>query len=127
MTKRKLGRFRIDGPATGGTPAIQSCGVSGGGLMCKDVLYMAKIIAASSDQAKLGLSLSHGPDGQVFRLHSIPITNTRLTGADALLLVGQADLSLMIGDFLEPTLTCISNDNNACWVVAEVFEFRKPF
>ncbi len=127
MQYRKLGRFRIDGPASGGTAAAVSLGSSGGGRMCKGVLYMLKIVQVSSAQAKLGLALSHGPDGQVSILHSTPIANTQLTGANAFLLVGQSDLSLMLGEFLDPALTCISNDANACWVLVDAFEMRKPF
>ena len=127
MQYRKLGRFRIDGPATGGMAATVSLGPTAGGRMCKGALYMLKILQVSSTQAKLGLALSHGPDGQVAVLHSTPIANTQLTGANAFLLAGQSDLSLMLGEYLDPALTCISNDASVCWVLVEVYEMRKPF
>lgn len=98
-----------------------------GGRLCKNVQYMVKVVASSSDQAKVGLFLDHGPDGTVSKLHSTPIALTQLTGGNALLLVGDSDSTKIIGEFLHPVVNCLSNDANACWALVEIFEMRKPF
>jgi hypothetical protein len=122
-----IAQMRVDGPATGGQETQYKLKARPGGRLCKGVNYMVKVIAVSSTQAKVGITLDHGPDGQVSRNHSIPIATTQLTGTNAALLSGDSDPAKMLGEYLHPIVTCISNDASPCWAVIEVYELRKPF
>lgn len=127
MDFRKIASVKITGPAAGGSVTKVSLPARGGGRMASRMQYMLLVRSVSSDQAKLGLILDQGPDGIVFREHSTPIANTQLTGTNAELLVGDVDFAKVLGEFLRATLTCISNDASACWVLVDVYEMRKPF
>lgn len=119
--------MRVDGPATGGQETFYRLQPSRSGRLCKQANFQIKVIASSSSQAKVGLRLEHGPDGTVSVLHSVPIPTTQLTGGNALLLNGDSDASKMLGNFLHPVITCISNDASPCWAVIEVYQLLKPF
>lgn len=122
-----IASMRFDGTGSGGNGISYKLKPRGGGRLCKNAQYMIKIIAVSSDQTKLKLDLEHGPDGTVSRPHSTPIVLTQLTSTNALLLVGDADQTKILGEYLHPIIFCISNDANPCWAVVEIYEMRKPF
>jgi hypothetical protein len=122
-----IASLRVDGPATGGQETLYKLTPLRGGRVCKQANYQIKIVAVSSNQAKVGLKLEHGPDGTVSVLHSTPIATTQITGANAALLNGDSDGTKMIGNFLHPIVACISNDANPCWAVIEVYQLLKPF
>lgn len=122
-----IASMRVDGPATGGQATAYKLKPRGGGRLSKTAQYMVKIVAVSSAQAKVKVDLEHGPDGIVSKPHSTPIALTQLTGADANLLVGDADQTKVLGEYLHVIISCISNDANPCWAVIEVYEMRKPF
>lgn len=122
-----IASMRVDGPATGGQVTGFKLKPRAGGRSCKNVQYMIKILAVSSNQAKVGLDLQHGPDGSVSVAHSTPITVTQLTGANANLLVGDADSTKILGEYLHVVINCISFDANPCWATVEIYEMRKPF
>lgn len=121
--KKIAAHYRVECPAGGtGTAPLPP---SSGGRFIKSVNYMVEILAASSTNAKLGLALNHGPNGQVSLLHSTPITATSLT-AGILLLSGDASSGSVIGEYLHPIIS-VSGTGAAEWVLFNVYETRKPF
>ena len=127
MMFRLIAEMRVDGPATGGTATEYPLQPTGGGRMVKDVGYMVKVVARSHSAAMCGVKLNHGPDQTVHAQHSTPIANAVVTSVPGLLAGDTTATTTMIGDFLFPILTCISNDATACWLVVRVYEMRKPF
>jgi hypothetical protein len=122
-----LASMRVDGPATGGQATSFKLKPRAAGRSCKTAQYMIKIVAVSSTMAKVGLDLQHGPDGAVSVAHSTPIAMTQLTGTNANLLVGDADTTKILGEYLHVVINCISNDASPCWASVEIYEMRKPF
>ena len=108
MFFRMIAEMRIDGPATGGTASEYPLQPSGGGRMVKDAGYMVKIVARSHAAAMCGVKLHHGPDATLNVLHSTPIANATVPGLPGLLAGDTTGTAAMIGDYLDPILTCTS-------------------
>lgn len=124
MFRKIAGPFRVDGGSD--TEIGYPLTPSGGGRMCKSVQYMIKVIATSSPtNSKLGLKLNHGPDGMVSAPHSSPIASTA-TGNAPSLLVGDADSSKIIGEYLHVIVTAFGVGGPSSAMI-EVYEMRKPF
>ena len=127
MDFRKIvGPLRVDGPAVGGAATTYAQAPRSGGRSAKVAQYAVKVIAGSSN-AKVGVILEHGPDGDVFITHSTPLTPTAIPGTLPGLLIGDADDTKILCEYLRPVLTCISADASVCWAMIEVYEMRKPF
>lgn len=123
--KKIAGPIRVDGPAVGGSPTTYTQAARSGGRNAKVAQYAVKIIAGSSN-AKVGVILEHGPDGDVFIIHSTPLAPTAIPATLPGLLIGDAG-SAILCEYLRTVLTCISSDASVCWAMIEVYEMRKPF
>lgn len=118
--------LRVDGPASGGSESIKALPPRPGGKACRTAQYSIEILQASGDHAKVGLKLRHGPNEFKSVLHSTPIGTTQLT-TGINLLVGDADQTKIIGEWLHVEVVCISADANPCWAMINVYELLKPF
>lgn len=120
--KRIFGPARVDGSSGGGTD--YTLPPSAGGSQCKTVQYMLKVVQTDDGvNCLLSVKLNHGPDGTVTKNHSTPIASTA-AGTAPNLLVGDADTSKIIGEYLHPILNVVGAGH---WATVEVFEMRKPF
>ena len=86
-------------------------------------MYMVKVLDYTGS-AKLGFTLSHGPDGSVATAHTTTAT-VALSGTAPLLKVFEAG-SAMLGEFLHP-IVVVGGTAATDTVVVEVYETRKPF
>lgn len=119
---------RIDSLA-GGAEATIRLAPSSGGRMCRVAQYMVKVVQSDgSDNIRITVALEHGPDGVVSGLHSTPIPAQNPGTTVPALLIGDADVSKVIGEYLHVLLK-IKHATAAApvWARVQVFEMRKPF
>jgi hypothetical protein len=98
-----------------------------GGSMCKVALYQVVVVQKSGTAVEVGVRLDHGPNGQQYTTHSTPIAQVAVTAAAPTLLSGQADATMVIGEWMRPMLLVGSTGSTAEWAMVEVYELRKPF
>ncbi len=90
-----------------------------GGRMAKVAMYMVKVLNANdTTNVRVTVDLEHGPDGQVSVLHSVCINAANPGGTFPTVLSGQADTSIVIGEWLHPVIKIAHQ---------AVFEMRQPF
>ncbi len=83
------------------------------------------MLQKSGANAQVGLRLDHGPDGLHNTTHSTPISTQAVPSSG--LLVGDADQSIMLNEYLRPVPVAASADANPQWVVIEIYEMLKSF
>jgi len=94
--------------------------------------YFIKVLAKSSDAAKVGLVLDHGATPDEMTNHSTVISLTRLNASPydevPCLLGGTADTSTygQVGEWLRITLL-VGSASAEQWVTLEVYEVIKPY
>src|ERR1041385_8492347 len=116
MLFRKIaGPMRIDSTAGGGQKDYELMS-SSGGREHKTANYMVKILGLSGANAKVGLSLNHGPDGKVSVAHSTPIAVAVPSTAPSVM-SGDADTTKVLGEYLHPVVSCASTGATAEWAI----------
>lgn len=69
----------------------------------------------------------HGPDGDLFAAHSVPIGYSSVTDVPSIL-SGDSDSAKMVGEYRRALVKIKANTGStAQWAVVEVFELLKPF
>ena len=125
--KKIASNVRIDTTSTG-DQVVFLLPATPGGRQVKSINYMVRILQCSDTSVtKIGLNLSHGPDGLVSTSHSSPITATLVPASN--LLSGDAGPGVL-GEWLHPALTVQRSSTGAGLresVVVDVYEMRKPF
>ena len=123
--KKIASNLRLETTFNGGTQTML-LPATPGGRQVKNLNYMIRILQCSDTaNVKLGLALSHGPDGLVSTSHSTPITATAVPASN--LLSGDAG-SGVIGEWLHPGVTIVTvSTAQREWAVVDVYEMRKPF
>ena len=124
----KVFEGRIDSLA-GGPEATVKIRPRGGGRMARVAQYMVKVIQSDgSDNIRLTLALEHSPDGQFSVAHSTPISAANPGTGIPALLVGDADSTKILGEYLHPILKIKhATTAGAVWARVDVYEMRKPF
>lgn len=99
-----------------------------GGLAAKVAQYSIVTLGSSGPAVTLTLELEHGPNGQAYVQHSIPINNVAPGTTYPALLVGDANPSIILGDWLRPIVKIKDGTGNQPqWAFIEVYEMLKPF
>lgn len=89
--------------------------------------YSLVVIHCSGTNVRLGLDLSHGPNGMVYDAHSTPIDDWAPGNNPPVVKVGDADPSKVLGEWLRSSLKIRSAAQTAESAVVEVWETWKPF
>lgn len=84
------------------------------------------INAKSSDNAQLALDLDQGPNGRDFAPHSTPTSTTQLN-SDQSVVIGDADTSKILAEYLQVTLTASGTTGADEWIDVDVYQTLKPF
>ncbi len=101
-----------------------------GGRKIKVAQYMLVVKQYSSSNVRIWVELTHGPDGKHYTTHSdvIGSTGSPVPVPVSNLLSGDADESIIIGEFLQPCITISdSASTSQVWAVVDVYEMLKPF
>ncbi|GEM_PF-6997757 len=126
MTFTKIfGPTRINSTSSG-DPKERKLTPRPGGRLYKNLQLSIVVTDKSSNQARLGARLDHGPTSQIFETHSTPIASTTDPGNVPALVSGDSGTTI-INEWTQVVLTADSNDVNEQWVEVEVYEMRKPF
>lgn len=94
--------------------------------MAKVAQVSVVIREQSSTAAQISFDLDQGPDGRNFAPHSQPIAQTTLDSGDAVL-VGDADTSKILGQWLQGAIVVGSTGATEEWVDVDVYLMLKPF
>ncbi len=126
VLRRVFGPTRID--CAGSAYVVYQIPGRRGGLTAKVAQYSIVTLGSSGSAVNLTLDLEHGPNGQAYVLHSTPISNGAPGTAYPALLVGDANTSIILGDWLRPVVKIRDGSaNQPQWAFIEVYEMLKPF
>lgn len=127
MHRKISGPFRIQSEDTG-TEIHYALDPSSGGSRCKVVLYIVRVVSASSG-AKVSISLAQGPDADSFGPRTTLLSATAVSTGDVLQKASgtpDTDADDVLNEWLRPYVGCSATSTEE-WAVVEVWETRKAF
>jgi len=127
--KKVVANARFSSDASGGA-LTYTIELGSGGDANKQLLVMVVIKQSSGANNRLYLQALHGPDGFRFTKHSdlFGTAGTPVAMNADLLMVGQTDESLMLGDYLNLALEVSdSAATSEQWILADIYTSLKPF
>ena len=129
MTDQLIWQGRIDTTGAGASSVYNTPPIRGGGA-AKVASFAVVVEQKSSNNMRITLTLNHGPDGRNFVQHSVPIAITTLGTAipPTIVLIGDADPTKVLHDYLQVTLQADSVAGNTPeWALIQVYQILKPF
>ena len=120
-------RFSSDGSGGALTYTLE---LGSGGDANKQLLVMVVVKQSTGANTRLYLQALHSPDGFRFTKHSdlFGTAGTPVALNSDLLMVGQTDESLMLGDYLNLALQVSdSAATSEQWILADIYTSLKPF
>lgn len=127
MMHRKIaGPLRIQ--SNGSTELSYVLDAASGGCLVKTLTYSVKVIQASPN-VTIGMSVSYGPDGDLFGPEQEVFAQTAPSEVPGLLggATGAVDSnSQVVGQYIRPTIKCgVSSGTADEWALVEIWETRK--
>ncbi len=117
--RKVVGGIRIEA-GTNGADKEFALNPKSGGRYCKNVQVMVKVVN-SSDNAKVGIKIKHGPDGMMFKelaaLASATVPGDKIFVLDTVNIVGEFVQIVLVG----------GGTATGDWAVVDVYEMRKPY
>jgi len=122
----KVFEGRIDTTNVGGLNTYFGRPVSAGSY-CKVAQVMIEVVQDSGPEVRIKAELEQGPNGDTWILHSTPITSAAPPALKPSLMVGDADETKILGEYLRVNIEANSNEANPQWAFVKVYLMRKPF
>jgi len=127
--KKVVSNARYSSDGTGGS-LTYTIELGPGGDANKQLLVMVVVKQSSGPNVRLHVQAMHGPDGFRFTAHSdlIGTASTPVALNADLLMVGQTDADLMLGNYINLSFSISdSATTNEQWVAVDIYTSLKPF